>query len=449
MSRNSAPPRSLRLCRLFFIALTLLLLCGGAHQASAGKCPNLVIVLDKSGSMDSAPSGGSAPPGGSKWDLAVLALKELVDTYDGQLPIGLSLFAGDSGCGAGKLNIPPDYETGAKIKALIDATSPDSATPTSETINSLRMEPVLRDASRSQYMLLLTDGEPSCASGEPDASVNAVKAAQMQSPSITTFVLGFGALPPSGATAMDRMSEAGGAPVMGMPKKYYTAEDLPTLKKQLEKIFAQVLGEGMGLCDDSCYASDIGCPTPGDQCIRGKCQTSPCTGVTCGPGLYCYTDGVSPGRCIAPCTKACKPGFRCEQGTCVASPCPSACIAGFVCNPALGRCEKDPLCPDNPPRREQCKTPSACQYGTCVDDPCKFVRCPVGSRCVPWNGSCEFAPGQLPPPDMGPDSGAEVDDQKRKASGCDIAGATAGRSFWLVSVMMLAGILLLRRRLRA
>src|SRR5438270_1744088 len=77
-----------------------LALLGAAPPAQAGKCPNLVIILDKSGSMDESPSGGTAPPGGRKWDLAGLAIKELLKSYDGQLPIVLSLFAGDSGFGA-------------------------------------------------------------------------------------------------------------------------------------------------------------------------------------------------------------------------------------------------------------------------------------------------------------------------------------------------------------
>ena len=418
-------------------------LVGSTPSAQAGKCPNLVIVLDKSGSMTESPSGGTAPPGGSKWDLAKVALKELLKTYDGQLPIGIGLFASDSGCGAARLDVPPDYDTAAKISALIDANQPNSSTPTSESITSISKEAVLHDPSRGQFMLLLTDGVPSCAASEPTASINAITAARMQSPSITTFVLGFGALPGSAATAMDNMAVAGGAPSVGTPKKFYTAEDLTSLKASLEKIFAVVLGEGSGLCDDSCYAPDVGCPTPGDTCIRGKCQQNPCANVSCGPGLYCFTDGISPGRCISSCKKACQNGYRCEQGVCVQSACPSVCIAGFVCNAQSGHCEKDPLCPDNPPRREQCRIPSACQFGTCVDDPCKFVHCPARSMCVPWNGSCKFDPSQIPVVAM--DGGTEVSIDGRAASGCAIGGQVAGPSFWLASLLVLCALLIGRR----
>ena len=365
---------------------------GGVRPAQAAKCPNLVIVLDKSGSMTSSPSGGSAPPGGSKWDLAKIAIKSLLKTYDGQLPIGLALFASDSGCGAARLDIPPDYDTAAKISTLIDSRQPDSSTPTSEAIVAMSKEPVLHDPSRSQYMLLLTDGEPSCASGEPTTSVNAIAAAHMQSPPITTFVVGFGALPASAASAMDQMAVAGGAPSVGTPRKYYTAEDLPSLKAALAKILAVVTGEFASACDDSCYAADIGCKAPGETCIRGSCRQNPCAGVTCDAGQYCYTDGVSPARCVAACRSACPRYTRCELGRCVESACPTACAAGLVCNNDTGRCEPDPLCPSSPTPLQKCHSPSLCQRGECVDDPCRFISCPAGTRCLPGSGSCEWAP---------------------------------------------------------
>ena len=445
MSTKRIPSPSVagRLFRLVAAVTLFSGLVGGAGSAQAAKCPNLVIILDKSGSMTESPSGGTAPPGGSKWDLAKAAIKEVLKSYDGQMPIGIALFASDAGCGAARLNIPPDYDTADKIGKLIDASQPDSSTPTSEAVTAISKEAILHDPSRSQYVLLLTDGVPNCASGEPTATVNALAAAHMQSPPITTFVLGFGQLPSSAAMTMDQMAVAGGAPSVGTPRKFYTAEDLTSLKASLEKIFAVVLGEGSGLCDDSCYAPDVGCPTPGDTCIRGKCQQNPCASVSCGPKLYCYTDGVSPGRCISACKKACQNGYRCEQGVCVQSACPSVCIAGYVCNAQAGRCEKDPLCPDDPPRREQCRVPSACQFGVCVDDPCKFVHCPSGSLCVPWDGSCKFDPSSVVSVDMA--GGTEIDTVDRPVSGCAIGGQGAGPGFWLASLLVLFGLLVGRR----
>lgn len=434
------------------LSLSTLLLAtwalSAAAPARAAKCPNLLIVLDKSGSMTDSPSGGSAPMGSRKWDLAVRAVKELLTRYDGQLPIGLSLFAGDGSCGAGKIDIAPDYDTAAAIKMRIDQASPDSATPTSETINNLRMQKVLQDPSRAQYLLLITDGEPICAANEPQATVDAIEAARKQSPSITTFVVGFGALPSSAANAMDRMADAGGKPVMGMARKFYQAESLEALNEALDDIFQVIIGEGVMGCDDTCYSPDVGCPTPGDLCIRAECRPNPCTGVDCGPGLYCYTDGVSPAECVKPCNKRCPSGQRCERGTCIPTTCPAPCIAGYVCDAESKRCVEDPLCKDLP-RRQQCKSPSQCQFGTCVDEPCQFIRCPPMTRCVPWNGSCEFvggttgadmAPGEVEP---------EEPTQKRGCSTTPGAGSGAwggvdGGAIGGAALVLLA--LLLRRR---
>lgn len=412
-----------------------------AGPAQGAKCPNLLLVLDKSGSMTDSPAGGSPPPGGSKWDLAKLAIKQILERYDGQLPIGLSLFAPDGSCGAGRIEIAPDYETKAKILQKIDATDADSATPTSETIENLRMQPVLRDPTRAQYMILLTDGEPTCALNEPQATVTALQAACKQTPSISTFVVGFGSLPGSAADAMDRMAEAGCKPVMGMAHKYYEADSLASLTAALDQIFQVIVGEGMMSCDDTCYTN--GCPNPGDRCIRAKCQPNPCTGISCGPGLYCYTDGESAGRCVAACKARCPAGQRCEMGRCIPDPCPAPCRAGYVCNAESKRCEADPLCPADPPRGQRCTPPSECQFGKCVDQPCLFITCPKNTQCVPWNGSCEFI-GAPAAPDMG--TGPADDDPGGKGRGCSASGLASSSSAGAVLLMLCA--LLLRRRRR-
>jgi hypothetical protein len=367
-------------------------LCAGT-SARAGRCPNLVIVLDASESMGWAPDGSDpAPPGGSRWEISLKALKEVLDNYGGQLPIGLSVFASDGVCEGGKLLIAPGYETRDRIKQAIDQLKPESSTPTSPTIENLRREAVLRDPSRPQYLLLLTDGEPNCTADEPSLTYEALRAARLQSPSIKTFVLGVGKLPAASALIMDKMAEAGGTALSGGAHAYYTAEDLASLKAALEKIMAVVTGEFSSACDDSCYAADLGCKAPGETCIRGRCRKNPCAGVPCDAGKYCYTDGVSPATCVAACQPACPRYTRCELGRCVESACPTACGAGLVCDNDTGRCEPDPLCPTDPSPPQRCHPPALCQRGECVDDPCRFISCPAGTRCVPFGGSCEWAP---------------------------------------------------------
>lgn len=423
-----------------------------APAAHAGKCPNLVIVLDKSGSMTSAPNGGTAPPGGSKWDLAKKAVKKVVEDYDGKFPIGLALFASDSNCGAARLDVPPDYGTKMKITQLIDATTPNSNTPTMEAIDSMRMQPQMRDPLRGQYLMLITDGAPGCGDGgNGNGSERAVADAKKQNPPITTFVVGFGSLPATAQNIMSRLAEAGGKPVMGGAQKFYAAESLESLQKALDDIIAVVMGElGGGACDDSCYSNP--CPNPGDMCIRAECRPNPCQGVVCGKDLYCYTDGISPGTCIRSCTKPCPSNTRCQKGACVPDPCGIACPAGTVCDANNKRCVTDPLC-QNIPLKDQCKVPARCQFGKCVDDPCKFVTCPKDTRCVPWEGSCESTQGSTGNPDMG---GGDDDDTTTRrgcatAPGASVTGAGPGIDGTLAplcGLLAFAAVLGLSRRRR-
>ncbi len=410
----------LRRSPVLFLA-ALLFFVMAPRPSLAARCPNLVIVLDKSGSMAEAPDNSAPPPGGSKWELAGKAIQQLLMQYDGQLPIGLSMFASDSNCGPGRLIVAPDYSTSMMILSSIKAARPDSATPTSETINSLRGEKIVQDKARGQFFLLITDGGPNCSdSNPPAATVAALRAANMQDPSITTFVVGFGTLPAAAADAMDQMAVAGGHPAVGRDRKFYKADNLDDLNKAIGDILGVVFGETMTQCDDSCYSN--GCPS-GQACIRGQCAQNPCDAVSCGPGLYCFTDGVQPGRCISSCKKRCPNGTRCEMGSCIADKCPAACIAGFVCNPDTRRCEADPLCPTDRPIKDQCKKPSECQFGNCVDDPCQFIKCPTNSRCVTWDGTCEFDGVVAPPPDMGVAPGDPDTTTKR---GCSASPGSAG-----------------------
>lgn len=451
--RSDARPFRLPVAVTVAVAVTLAatLACIGS-RAVAGRCPNLTLVLDASESMRWAPDGSNPPAGGSRWDLAVDAFNELANTYEGQLPIGLSVFANDGSCEGGRLIIPPAYATAGRIRQAIIQFGPFSATPTSPTIENLRKEPALRDPARQQYMLLLTDGEPNCAADEPQTTYDALTAARLQSPSIKTFVVGFGNLPPEAAEAMDKMAEAGGTALTGAPHKYYTAEDLPALKAALMKILATVMGEFSGACDDTCYAPDLACTGPGESCVLGACKKSPCDGVSCGPGEYCHTDGSSKPRCVAACKAPCPRGTRCSMGRCAEDPCSGACPAGTLCSDDTGRCLPDPLCAPDPPATRKCKSPLLCQRGDCIEDPCRFVTCPAGSRCVSGDGSCEWTP--LPPDLSAPaDMSSPSDDEVWNNGGCTLSSAdgSASRSATAgpaLAILLLGLALLAERRLR-
>lgn len=414
------------------LAVGVLLWGAGAPSALAEKCPNLQIVLDRSGSMTASLGGGT------RWTVAVDAIKKVVERYDGQLPIGLTYFP-LNGCDA-QTPVPPAYKSKADIVRTVTTISPTGSTPTVAGLQSAAALTQLKDPSRKQYVILITDGGPNCNSTCP-STVMQLNAMRMQTPSISTFVVGFGGgLATTEKSCLTELATAGGKPA-ATPEKFYVADNADQLNKVLAEILNVVAGEfGNGTCDDSCYAN--GCPV-GQVCAQAECRPNPCAGLSCRAGEYCFTDGVKPGTCVKACAKPCEAGRRCVQGACVSDACGAACLPGFFCNANTKRCEADPACQNLPPEK-LCKTPSRCRGGTCADDPCNFITCPSGLRCVNWEGSCEV-PGAAPP-DMSDGNGEDLDGELRQRGCSAMPGNAAAAMPGVFMLLSLGAILGLRRR---
>lgn len=375
MRTRSLIPSLLALLGAASVALT-------PSVADAGRCPNVQIILDRSGST-STPG-----PGGSRASVADEAVKRLANKLGGQLPLGMSVFPG-SGCDV-HTTIPPSSSSAADILRTLSSTTPGGSSPVGTAVRASAMLAALRDPTRMQYQILITDGNPSCAMTiDTQAGTEAELAAALrQTPSIATYVIGLD----GGASAMDigsltDLATAGGKPAP-TAAKYYAANSPATAQTAVDAIIADLLPAGG--CDDSCYAT--GCARLSDLCILGMCRPNPCSGVTCPTNQYCYTDGVSPGACVKACTARCPAGTRCRAGACIADPCGGFCPPSTVCDAGLRRCVADPLC-----MGVSCKGTSRCSAGVCVEEPCSYITCPARTRCVPWEGSCEFDDGMTPP----------------------------------------------------
>ena len=411
----------------------LALLLATWRDARAAKCPNLQIVLDRSGSMSTALGNGT------RWTVARDAINQVLARYDGRLPIGLSIFPLAS-CDA-ETPVVPAYNTKAAVAAAINKSGPSGSTPTVAGLQAAANLSQLKDPSRKQFVILLTDGGPNCNSTCP-STVMQLDSMLKASPSITTFVVGFGGgLAASEKDCLTQLGAAGGHPA-ATPEKFYVADNADQLNKALEEILNVVTGEfGNGACDDTCYSN--GCPT-GQVCSAAECRADPCLNVRCGAGSYCFTDGVSPGQCVSVCNKTCPSGMRCQKGVCKTDACGIACPAGTLCG-ASGSCVPDGQCQNLPPEK-QCRGTSRCSQGKCVDDPCNYIKCPSGLRCVAWEGTCEAPPAV--PPDMS-NGGGGIDEGGEVRRGCNaMPGSTAAALPGIFWVLSLIGLLALRRRLR-
>jgi len=402
---------------LLFVGLALSI--AYSPVAWGKKCPNLAILLDRSGSMLWRLQDNNFPQGSekSRWDIATAALNAVLTQYDGYLPIGFGAFPVQNECGTSGFIVPPAYSTRAMITPQLSTLKPPNTmfgTPTCEAVNSLRAEASFADASRAQYILLITDGEPFCtsmcgASDHVTGAVNAITAAYNQNPSVHTFVVGFGgSLSQVFKDNLNRMAAAGGEknPDRSLGYDYYLADSEQALLAQIQKIIQTITGSGDAgnntvLCDDTCYSNP--CPKAGDICLQGACKPNPCTGVVCAPDEYCFTDGTT-AQCKATCSTFCGPGERCIKGLCAFDSCEQSCPSTTTCNSATRQCEIDTSC-----RSVVCKRTQGCFAGKCRDDVCQFITCPANMQCVPFEGTCEVPEGSRP-------SGATVG-----GCSCDVA----------------------------
>lgn len=204
--------------------------CDGVAFQAEPVVPNLLIVLDRSGSMKE--SGG----GDTKWNIARTALDQILDDHGDQVRFGLDMFASNDGCAAGEINVDVGAGTaGAISTAFMNATA-NSGTPIHATMNALRSYGGIKDRNHPNYVLLLTDGKEECNIwADPAAPVQQLR---NQTPSVKTFVVGFG----SGVNAaqLNDMATKGGTARPGSPK-YYQANNATDLSNALAAILGTVL----------------------------------------------------------------------------------------------------------------------------------------------------------------------------------------------------------------
>jgi hypothetical protein len=125
-----------------------------------GLPPDLLIVLDRSGSMGDAPPAG----GGSKWSQVTGALDQTVMSLQGQIKWGLEMFPSDDSCGvSASVDVPIAASNASAISAAIAAKMPGGSTPTADAINKGTSYLTGLTDANPKYIVLATDGEPNCA----------------------------------------------------------------------------------------------------------------------------------------------------------------------------------------------------------------------------------------------------------------------------------------------
>jgi hypothetical protein len=178
--------------------------------AATKQSPNIMMAVDESGSMTEQISGSNQ----SKWTALDGAVNMLLGQFSGSAQWGLSIFPNspNNACSAGQIDIAVGANTTTAILAKMNALNDNNIggnTPTNQTLQAMLGSAAgLTDATRANYVLLMTDGQPNCGGNAKDVAAT-VAQLYAQTPSVRTFVVGIGDGASSDPNALNSWADAG------------------------------------------------------------------------------------------------------------------------------------------------------------------------------------------------------------------------------------------------
>jgi hypothetical protein len=203
--------------------------CGGELFQATRVQANMLIVLDKSGSMNE--SVGNT----TKWLAASNALKGVTQQYGTTIRFGLWQFSSPTQCDPGKQYVAVGDNTASAIAAALPAKADGNGTPIGGALEGARKTPELQDTTRANFVVLVTDGKENC-KGDPKAAVTSAFGAN-----IKTYVVGFGPSADVDPTLLSEMAVAGGTARNTTPR-YYQADDPAALNAAFSSIAQGAIG---------------------------------------------------------------------------------------------------------------------------------------------------------------------------------------------------------------
>lgn len=211
--------------------------CGGMEFALTRVAPNVMLVLDRSGSMAQTIASNSTT---SKWDDLKTAVTSLVQGYDGEMRLGASLFSSDGDCAPGNIDVALAPNAGQSVLGKLASYKPDGNTPTATTLDNVIAKGMLDDPTRGNYVVLATDGLPNCSDTDVTARITKLYNA---TPSVKTYVIGLGAATNTNPTLLNQWADAGHTARSGSVHYYQTNSPA-----DLKAAFDAIVG-GIVSCD--------------------------------------------------------------------------------------------------------------------------------------------------------------------------------------------------------
>lgn len=274
---------------------------GGSGAGCGTVMPEMFIVLDRSASMADTPEGNIAGPNDvTKWSLVVSALNQLLAAKGDSFTWGLKTFPEDGAvCSAttvtSKIDVPVASDNVPSVTAAITLATPaGDGTPTAAAIQVATSYLMGRASPSRRYLLLVTDGEPSC-TGNPPNGTNSVGGAQTDAlnavtaaaqAGIHTFVVGVATTRAIDSMNLSALAVAGLEPRNDLrpgATRYYAAQTQDELFSALTAITSSIgptstcpgtdAGAGMGDDGRTDSSTDPGAPLFFDDFEDGMWQT--------------------------------------------------------------------------------------------------------------------------------------------------------------------------------
>jgi hypothetical protein len=243
--------------------------CGAQNYGLQNVPPDMLIVLDRSGSMNQDAAGNMCDPTMGcmqKWPQMSAGIDQVVMSTQGSIRWGLKYFPDDdadmscNGAGPPAVMIAPMNYAGVHGSLSMTLANPGGRTPTAAAVMSAAT--YLRGLTdpNPKYILLATDGEPNCGGGRGGGSdragaVAAVRAAAMAG--IPVYVVGIGNVAASVDT-LNMMATAGGRPKMGGTEQYYPVSNTAELVTSLTTIGMQIASCSFGLASVPPVPTNVG-----------------------------------------------------------------------------------------------------------------------------------------------------------------------------------------------
>jgi hypothetical protein len=219
--------------------------CGASTAEADVKLVNVLLVIDKSGSMAEVPAGFAT----DKWTAMKTALAAALGPVKGVISFGLEMFPFDptmripilscgAACcamptGAAAINIPVEPGTAAlpKILGAVASQDPGGATPMAAALKEALAYYTTGAGFQLQggkYVVLATDGAPNCNAAATcgtgvqclDDSATTTQIAALKIAGVSTFVIGIPGSE-SYSTVLDAFADAGGQPASATSPKYF------------------------------------------------------------------------------------------------------------------------------------------------------------------------------------------------------------------------------------